>query len=155
MLRPGRLLALHRQGLLRPSFHPDESPRWDVGYNYPGNQSIPGAGLAPARHAALWAATQRHRGTEKTQDGFTKGSLCTTNADFLLFSRRFTRRGLHYSLSHRRLSAFIGGFKLFGCGRRLRCVSVSRWFNERPFMLESEAHYFCQSKASHRRLRSP
>jgi hypothetical protein len=36
MLRPGKLLALHRQGLLRSSFHPIKSPRWNVEYNYAG-----------------------------------------------------------------------------------------------------------------------
>jgi len=47
MLRPGRLLALHRQGLLLPSFHLLESPPRSVGYHYPGKQQIPGTGLPP------------------------------------------------------------------------------------------------------------
>ena len=53
MLRPGGLLALHRQGLLRPSFRLHGSPHRSVGYDYPGDQPIPGAGLSPARHAAV------------------------------------------------------------------------------------------------------
>jgi len=59
---PAGLLALHRQGRLRPSFRPPGSPRMGVGYHYAGTQPIPAAGLAPARHAALWAAYKGHRG---------------------------------------------------------------------------------------------
>ena len=55
---PEELLALHRQGRLLPSFHLGESPHPDVGYNYAGKQPIPAAGLTPARHAALWAASK-------------------------------------------------------------------------------------------------
>ena len=36
---------------------PRGSPHRDVEYNYVGKQPIPTAGLAPAGHAALWAAT--------------------------------------------------------------------------------------------------
>jgi len=57
---PVESLALHRQGRLHPSFHFPESPRKNVGYDYAGKQSIPAAGLAPARHAALWAAGGTH-----------------------------------------------------------------------------------------------
>jgi hypothetical protein len=53
---PAGLLALHRQGLLLPSFHPPKSPQEGVGYNYTGKQSIPVIGLSPIGHAALWAA---------------------------------------------------------------------------------------------------
>jgi hypothetical protein len=56
MLQPGELLALHRQELLLSSFHPPGSPPSVVEDNYPAKQSIAGAGLSPARHAALWAA---------------------------------------------------------------------------------------------------
>jgi len=35
---------------------PPKSPRRGVEYDYAGKQSIPAAGLSPARHAALWAA---------------------------------------------------------------------------------------------------
>ncbi len=37
---------------------PPESPLGGVEYNYAGNQPIPAAGLSPARHAALWAASK-------------------------------------------------------------------------------------------------
>ena len=57
-LRPGGLLALHRPGPLRSSFHLLESPPRGVEYHYPGTQPIPGAGLSPAGHAALWAASK-------------------------------------------------------------------------------------------------
>jgi len=53
---PTELLALHRQGRLHPSLHPPGRPETSVGYRYAGKQPIPAAGLAPARHAALWAA---------------------------------------------------------------------------------------------------
>jgi len=59
---PAGLLALHRQGRLRPSFRPPGSPRPSVGYHYAGKQPIPAAGLAPARHAALWAACKDRQG---------------------------------------------------------------------------------------------
>jgi len=42
-----------------------ESPQRDVEYDYMGTQSIPMAGLTPARHAALWAADK-----ERTSTGF-------------------------------------------------------------------------------------
>jgi hypothetical protein len=53
---PAGLLALHRQGRLHPSFRSPGRPETSVGYHYAGKQPIPAAGLAPARHAALWAA---------------------------------------------------------------------------------------------------
>jgi hypothetical protein len=62
MLRPGGLLALHRQELLLSSFRFLGSPPESVEYNYPAKQSIAGAGLSPARHAALWAASRARRG---------------------------------------------------------------------------------------------
>jgi hypothetical protein len=40
---------------------PRESPHWSVEYNYVGKQPIPTAGLAPAGHAALWAAAGGNR----------------------------------------------------------------------------------------------
>jgi hypothetical protein len=36
-------------------------PQWGVEYNYPAKQSIAGAKLSLARHAALWAANRGHR----------------------------------------------------------------------------------------------
>ena len=57
MLRPGQLLALHRHRTFTFELSSPESPPGDVEYNYAGKQSIPAAGLAPAGHAALWAAT--------------------------------------------------------------------------------------------------
>ena len=41
MLRPGSLLALHRQGRLHSSFHPIESPHWNVEYDYAVNSQLP------------------------------------------------------------------------------------------------------------------
>ena len=41
MLRPGRLLALHRQGRLRPSFLPTGSPPPEVGYDYMAYNQLP------------------------------------------------------------------------------------------------------------------
>jgi hypothetical protein len=61
MLRPGGLLALHRPELLLSSFRFLGSPLESVEYNYPAKQSIAGAGLSPARHAALWAASRDRR----------------------------------------------------------------------------------------------
>jgi len=40
---------------------PRGSPQRSVEYNYAGKQPIPAAGLAPAGHAALWAAADAHR----------------------------------------------------------------------------------------------
>ena len=40
---------------------PPESPHRGVEYNYAGTQPIPAAGLSPARHAALWAASRFRR----------------------------------------------------------------------------------------------
>lgn len=57
---PEESLALPRQGRLLSSFHLVESPQPNVEYNYAGKQSIPAAGLSPARHAALWAANEEH-----------------------------------------------------------------------------------------------
>ena len=57
-LRPARWLALHQQGHLLPSFRRPGRPETDVGYIYAGIQSTPAAGLAPARQAAVWAASR-------------------------------------------------------------------------------------------------
>src|SRR3990172_9590617 len=48
---------------------PAGSPRTNVGYHYIGTQSTPMAGLAPARHAAVWAANGGHgeHGEGRTQ----------------------------------------------------------------------------------------
>ena len=56
MLRPGRLLALLTRTFTFELPLPG-SPQGSVEYNYVGKQPIPTAGLAPASHAALWAAT--------------------------------------------------------------------------------------------------
>ena len=55
---PVELLALHRQGRLLSSFRLSGSPQSDVEYNYTDKQPISAAGLSPARHAALWAASR-------------------------------------------------------------------------------------------------
>ncbi len=57
---PMRLLALHRQGRLLPSFQSAGVTSDNVGYHYIGKQPIPMAGLSPAGHAALWAANGFH-----------------------------------------------------------------------------------------------
>jgi hypothetical protein len=54
-LRPARLLALHQQGLLRPSFRRTDRPEPASAITTWAN-SIPRTGLPPARHAAVWAA---------------------------------------------------------------------------------------------------
>ena len=58
MLRPGRLLALLTRTFTF-ELPPRGSPQGGVEYNYVGKQPIPTAGLAPASHAALWAATDK------------------------------------------------------------------------------------------------
>jgi hypothetical protein len=60
MLRPGRLLALLTRTFTF-ELPPPGSPQGSVEYNYVGIQPIPTAGLAPASHAALWAATDNIR----------------------------------------------------------------------------------------------
>jgi hypothetical protein len=63
---PKDLLALHRAGRLRSSFH--LLSRFTKASNITTrvNQPIPAAGLAPARQAALWAA---NRDTEAQRKG--------------------------------------------------------------------------------------
>ncbi len=56
MLRPGRLLALHRQGRLRSSFHPMSHLIRTSNMTTRANRQFPAAGLAPAGFAALQAA---------------------------------------------------------------------------------------------------
>jgi len=47
---------------------PHESPqKKGVEYDYTGKQSIPEAGLSPARYAALWAANEEHEVHEEQQ----------------------------------------------------------------------------------------
>src|SRR5438093_12688598 len=58
MLRPGRLLALPER-TFTPELSPVGSPRAGVEYDYVGRQPVPTTGLAPASHAALWAAHSR------------------------------------------------------------------------------------------------
>ena len=57
---PVELLARHRPGRLRSSFHLLESPLKASNITTRVNQPIPAAGLAPARQAALWAAGRGH-----------------------------------------------------------------------------------------------
>jgi hypothetical protein len=56
VLRPDGLLAPHRPGRLRSSFHLSSHLDTGVEYHYAGRQPVPAAGLTPARRAALWAA---------------------------------------------------------------------------------------------------
>ena len=58
-LRPARLLTLHQQGLLLPSFRRLDHPRRRR-LSLHGKQSPPMTGLAPAKHAAVWAAHEIH-----------------------------------------------------------------------------------------------
>jgi hypothetical protein len=55
---PEESLALHRPGRLRSSFHLLSRLKKASNITTRANQPIPAAGLAPARHAALWAATK-------------------------------------------------------------------------------------------------
>ena len=59
---PEELLARHRPGRLRSSLHLLESPLKASNITTRVNQPIPAAGLAPARQAALWAASRGHGG---------------------------------------------------------------------------------------------
>jgi len=52
----------HQQGTFTVELALVGSPRTNVDYNYAGKQPIPAAGLPPARHAALWAASRVGRG---------------------------------------------------------------------------------------------
>jgi hypothetical protein len=47
----------HQQGTFTVELAPVGSPQSGVDYDYAGKQPIPAAGLAPARHTALWAAS--------------------------------------------------------------------------------------------------
>ena len=57
MLRPGDCSPFTDKGFYFRAFIPESPPR-DVEYNYAGKQPIPAAGLSPAGHAALWAASE-------------------------------------------------------------------------------------------------
>ena len=57
---PEVLLALHRPGRLRSSFHLLSRLTKASNITTRVNQPIPAAGLAPARQAALWAANRGH-----------------------------------------------------------------------------------------------
>jgi hypothetical protein len=57
----------HQQGTFTVELSPGGSPHPDVDYDYAGKQPIPAAGLAPARHTAVWAARGRHE-TRKVVD---------------------------------------------------------------------------------------
>jgi hypothetical protein len=46
----------HQHGTFTVELSPGGSPQPGVDYDYAGKQPIPAAGLAPARHTALWAA---------------------------------------------------------------------------------------------------
>ena len=61
MLRPTGLLALHRPGLLHSSFHLRSHLPEMSSMTTRANSQFPAAGLAPATHAALWAASERTR----------------------------------------------------------------------------------------------
>jgi len=58
---PEVLLALHRPGRLRSSFHLLSRLTKASNITTRVNQPIPATGLAPARQAALWAANRGHR----------------------------------------------------------------------------------------------
>ena len=61
---PEELLALHRPGRLRSSFHLQSRLTKASNITTRVNQPIPAAGLAPARQAALWAANREHGGSQ-------------------------------------------------------------------------------------------
>src|SRR6266700_4037432 len=58
---PMSLLALHRQGRLRSSFHLLSRLIETSNITTRANSQFPAAGLSPARHTALWAANRRTR----------------------------------------------------------------------------------------------
>jgi hypothetical protein len=51
----------HQHGTFTVELSPSGSPRPDVDYDYAGKQPIPAAGLSPARHTAVWAASGPRR----------------------------------------------------------------------------------------------
>src|SRR6266851_6686900 len=55
---PMSLLALHRQGRLRSSFHLLSRLIETSNITTRANSQFPAAGLSPARHTALWAANR-------------------------------------------------------------------------------------------------
>src|SRR3972149_6062217 len=63
------------------------SPRTNVGYHYLGTQSTPMAGLAPARHAAVWAANGGH-GEEPRE---ASGAKREASEGLPSFAHRFAR----------------------------------------------------------------
>jgi len=58
---PKRLLALHRRGRLRSSFHLPSHLQEMSNITTRATQPIPATGLSPVRQAALWAASQENR----------------------------------------------------------------------------------------------
>jgi hypothetical protein len=91
---PVESIALHRQGRLHSSFHRVESPHFDVEYIYAGKQPIPAAGLSPARHAALWAASRAAEIAERDclmENPAISGILHKPQA----FGQEFSRKGLN------------------------------------------------------------
>ena len=60
----------HQQGTFTVELSLGGSPQPNVDYDYAGKQPIPAAGLAPARHTALWAAKGNQEGRrEKNRSG--------------------------------------------------------------------------------------
>ncbi len=55
---PMSLFALHRQGRLRSSFHPLSRLTETSNITTRANSQFPATGLSPARHTALWAASE-------------------------------------------------------------------------------------------------
>ncbi len=69
----------HQQGTFTVELSPGGSPRPDVDYDYTGKQPIPAAGLTPARHTTLWAASRNTR--KKAGDGSWNCSVSSLSRD--------------------------------------------------------------------------
>ena len=94
MLRPDRIAGPSPTRTVTPELAPAGSPRSSVGYHYAGKQPIPAAGLAPARHAALWAACRARRERRATPDKllFHAGPGKTIPSPTSLYARKCKRR---------------------------------------------------------------
>jgi hypothetical protein len=121
---PEESLAPHRQGRLRSSFHPSESPHSDVEYNYAGKQPIPAVPiLIGTRYAALWAANRDTECTEKT----------------FLFPERETALGKKQSLKSTSFSFPVSPGKEKLASLCDLCAS-SEAGGETPFLLQLATH---------------
>ena len=85
---PEVLLALHRPGRLRSSFHLLSRLTKASNITTRVNQPIPATGLAPARQAALWAANRGHRGRGERRSAFLSDLCDLCGRSFLRGKRK-------------------------------------------------------------------